>query len=642
MAALLTSTPNASGRPPTVSGYRVLDRWNDLDVYAAVRVGEPHEPLLVVMCGAEDLAAAYRGVDSPRLPLLLDEGRSASGERILVIERPRGVALTESTLTARRTAEVGAQVCEGLLALCRAGISHAELVAGRIVIAAGDEVDVKLVVTPTAGQPDEAADVTTVRALLLKALTRARDEPAATRMLHALEAAWEQRAGLEALAAELHRLSVAGAAPRTTAPAGVIQTTLAGKGQAPPASEELVPPKPSGTLLGSYRLLQVLGEGGMGIVYLAEHVRLGRRVAVKLLRSEFAEDALAVSRFFAEARAVNQIQQENIVEITDFVENPTGDNYYIMEFLPGLNLGQVIERDGHLELSRALGIVVQMCSALASVHDAGIVHRDLKPENVFLTERGGQKDYVKLLDFGIAKLGLEDDGLAMHRTGVGVILGTPAYMSPEQASGVPVDHRSDIYAIGLILYELITRRSPFDGTNFGEMLVARLSTMPPLPSSAASEPVPEALDALVMQCLLMNRDGRPATVREVETRLREIAAAHDCALETFVEQRPPASRRTMRLVVAAAVAVTALLGVLALVRSRAPAPAATPAPVVRVTPPASPPAASPPPIAEAPATPAPEEDSPPVGAAASHSRTDKHGKRSLDGPSRRAVIDPYK
>ena len=648
MATILTSAPNADGLRPSAPGYRVLDRWGEPDVYAAVRVTPPDEPLLLVLYGAQDLAAAYRGVCSQRLPLLLDEGQTPSGKCFLVTERPRGVVLAATPLPARRIAEVGAQVCEGLLALSRGGLAHVALGAGGIVVGAGDELDVKLVVTPAPGPPDEPADVAGLAALLLAALSPSTDDPLGSALHRALDDAPTRYAGLEALAAALRDLASPAAKDASTrTPHSAFHPTMGSEAQLE-TSETLVPPKAPGTLLGSYRLQEVLGEGGMGIVYLAEHVRLGRRVAVKLLRSEFGGDALAVSRFFAEARAVNRIQHDNIVEITDFVENPTGDNYYIMEFLPGLNLEELVDRDGHLQVSRALGITVQVCSALSAVHDAGIVHRDLKPENVFLTERGGQKDYVKLLDFGIAKLGIKDEGFSTHKTGVGIILGTPEYMSPEQASGVPVDHRSDIYAVGLMLYELIAQQNAFGGDNFGEMLVARLSSTPPLPSTVAPQPVPRELDELIMQCLRMSRDERPQTIREVESRLRAIAAAYDCDLESFVEQAPPATLTRNRVVIAATLGGALLLGGVGLARFRdapvhhEPA-AAVNAPVRAVAPPEPPARAADPVVAEpVVADPPDKANEPPAGVHAAHPHAAKHGRHWLDGPSRRAVIDPFK
>jgi serine/threonine protein kinase len=293
-----------------------------------------------------------------------------------------------------------------------------------------------------------------------------------------------------------------------------------------------------GTILGSYRLIEVLGEGGMGVVYLAEHTKLGRRVAVKMLRSEYSENPQAVHRFFAEARAVNKINHQNIVEITDFVENPGSDNYYIMELLKGSTLSAVIDNDGIQPLERSVGIMLQVASALGAVHAAGIVHRDLKPDNVFLTERGGQIDFVKLLDFGVAKLG-GDTTISVHSTAAGAILGTPEYMSPEQASGKSVDTRTDIYAFGVMLYELVTGRLPLTGSSFGELVVKHLTVAPMPPGAIDGLPykIPIELEDVILACLAKEPDDRPESISAVAERLAEIADREEWPLSSFAE--PP-------------------------------------------------------------------------------------------------------
>jgi serine/threonine protein kinase len=281
----------------------------------------------------------------------------------------------------------------------------------------------------------------------------------------------------------------------------------------------------AGTIVGSYRLLDLLGEGGMGRVYLAEHIKLGRRVALKMLRAELGANPIAVARFFAEARAVNRISHENIVEITDFLDQSAGHNCYIMELLRGEDLGLRLLRCELLPIAVAVEVGAQIASALTAVHAVGIVHRDLKPDNIFLIERASTTNFVKLLDFGVAKLsGLGDRGMSLHTTAIGQIVGTPEYMSPEQAGGEAVDHRTDIYALGVILYEAVTGRLPFQAKNFGELMLQHLIAPPPRASSYADLPhqIPPALDDLIVELLAKNPADRPSSMAEVQERLQAI------------------------------------------------------------------------------------------------------------------------
>ncbi len=321
-----------------------------------------------------------------------------------------------------------------------------------------------------------------------------------------------------------------------------------------------------GRVLGSYRLLQLLGEGGMGQVYLGEHTRLGRKVALKLLRPEYARHTKAVQRFFGEARAVNQISHDNIVEITDFIENEVdaegkpAEKYYIMELLKGRSLGDVQKTEGIIPLQRTLPIMLQVCSALAAVHEAGIVHRDLKPDNIFLIEKAGKTDFVKLLDFGVAKFTDLSASQQMGRTGVGALVGTPEYMSPEQMSGKTVDHRSDIYALGIILYEVVTGRQPFTAKSLGEMAIKHLTVTPPKPSKLKDLPhMPSReLEQLIMQCLQKDPLKRPQNVGEINERLAPIAA--EIAAAVPGAESPVRRARNTRYAIAAGLALVVAAG----------------------------------------------------------------------------------
>ena len=271
-----------------------------------------------------------------------------------------------------------------------------------------------------------------------------------------------------------------------------------------------------GATLGSYRVVRRLSQGGMGCVYLAEHPAIGSRVAIKVLLPRYAEDPEIVERFFNEARAVNLIGHENIVQILDF-NTATGRSYFVMEYLAGETVHGLLKRAAPLSLERAGPIVLQCCRALAAAHAQGIVHRDLKPDNVFLIERAGRGDFVKLMDFGIAKL---TDGGAV-RTQEGSWLGTPPYMSPEQAAGTgSVDGRSDVYALGVMLFQMVTGRLPF-GTPLDSaqtVLAAHLLAAPPRPRSIVPA-LPDDCEKIILKALAKQPQQRFQTMVEMHDAL---------------------------------------------------------------------------------------------------------------------------
>ncbi|MBC8133748.1 MAG: serine/threonine protein kinase [Deltaproteobacteria bacterium] len=282
----------------------------------------------------------------------------------------------------------------------------------------------------------------------------------------------------------------------------------------------------AGAVFGSYRLVRQIGSGGMGRVFIAEHIRLGRPVALKILRAEFSGNIEAVQRFFAEARAVNTINHENIIEVSDFIENPSGSSFYVMELLKGVDLRTLQQREGMLTLPRAVNIGIQVCRGLGAAHDAGIVHRDLKPDNIFLVERDGRKDFVKLLDFGVAKLmNAKLDGPSSFTTSAGIAVGTPEYMSPEQTLGEPVNHLADVYSTGIILFEMISGQRPFHANSAREVMVKHMTAHPPRVSKVRDYPyeIPPPLDQLIAHCLKKEPQDRPLNIKEVEQRLQKIA-----------------------------------------------------------------------------------------------------------------------
>src|SRR5436190_377382 len=223
---------------------------------------------------------------------------------------------------------------------------------------------------------------------------------------------------------------------------------------------------------GKYRIVRLIGEGGMGAVYEGENIRIHRTVAIKVLHAGVAENQDAVQRFEREAQAAGRIGSEHIVEVLDLGNLPDGDRFMVMEFMDGDSLSARIQARGRLTAQETYPVARQILEGLAAAHGAGIIHRDLKPDNVFLLKsRGGQADFVKLLDFGISKFSMlsGESGFSMTRTGA--VMGAPYYMSPEQAKGAKgMDQRADLYAIGVILYECVTGRVPFNADTFNELL----------------------------------------------------------------------------------------------------------------------------------------------------------------------------
>jgi serine/threonine-protein kinase len=273
-----------------------------------------------------------------------------------------------------------------------------------------------------------------------------------------------------------------------------------------------------GQAIGNYRITAKLGEGGMGVVFLAEHPVIGRRAALKAIHPEFASNAEVVGRFVNEARAISQIGHDHIVEVTDFGRGPQGDFYFIMEYLQGESLADVIAREAPLAPERALSIAAQVADALGASHAHGVIHRDLKPENVFLTTRGHRRDFVKVVDFGIAEL-VSDAGARARRAAGGPVAGTPYYMSPEQCQGLPeLDGRADVYALGVMLFEMLTGKLPFGGDTVNEILRKHVS-MPPPSARSIVRGLPEGVDAVLQRALAKDPAYRFATMEDLRAAL---------------------------------------------------------------------------------------------------------------------------
>lgn len=271
------------------------------------------------------------------------------------------------------------------------------------------------------------------------------------------------------------------------------------------------------TIDGRYAIEARLGEGGMGVVYKARHVLIDKSVAIKILRKEAAQDTASVQRFIQEAKSASKIGHSNIVDITDFGVLPDGHAYFVMEFLQGQTIAQAV-LDGPLEPARVCSIAAQMGRGLHAAHQKGIVHRDLKPENIFLLEREGQKDFVKIVDFGIAKV-----GSGQKLTQVGMVLGTPEYMSPEQATGQETDHRVDQYATACIMYEMLTGVVPFLGDSPAATLTKHVfEPVIPLRKRKPESKIPASLEAVVLRAMAKKPEARFPSMKELEQALSQV------------------------------------------------------------------------------------------------------------------------
>jgi hypothetical protein len=389
-----------------------------------------------------------------------------------------------------------------------------------------------------------------------------------------------------------------------------------------------------GAKIGEYVVDRKLAEGGMGSVYAGHHPVIGKRVAVKVLSAQCAHIPDLVRRFVEEARAVNKIGHPNIIDIFSFGTLADARPFFVMEYLEGANLAQRLEA-GNLTASETRRLLRQICGALEAAHRAGIVHRDLKPENIWVAAPTHEDSFAKVLDFGIAKL---LDNPAGKSTQTGAAMGTPRYMAPEQCMGRPVDHRADIYSLGVILYEIFAGIVPFRGESFGELIYQHMSEPPEPPSR--HRPMDPELERIILACLEKDPAKRPESAKELGrlldlvvhegsepiTQLRTAVptARPSAAVGTTMGQsigevviRPPgAGKRGVALAGAAALVVVVAGVLLTRNGSTTHAPAASPAPA--------------PPIATAP-RPLPTTAPPTTGHLQLHIEGGPADRVSLDG-----------
>jgi serine/threonine protein kinase/tetratricopeptide (TPR) repeat protein len=280
-----------------------------------------------------------------------------------------------------------------------------------------------------------------------------------------------------------------------------------------------------GTVLeNKYEILEKIGAGGMGAVYKARHQLMHRQVAIKMVLAQLSANSMTLKRFTQEARATSQLNHPNILTVFDFGISPSNQPYLVMDFLEGVNFGRVLEETRQIPIARAIGIFLQVCAALGHAHQKGIVHRDLKPSNIMLIELDGQPDFVKVLDFGIAKVLSSVDGETDNLTRTGEVFGSPLYMSPEQFRGKSMDARSDIYSLGCVMYRSLAGICPVTGKDVLECMYKHVNeSIPPFSVTAPEAEIPERLEQIIMKALAKDPDERYASMNDLRADLEMCA-----------------------------------------------------------------------------------------------------------------------
>ena len=274
---------------------------------------------------------------------------------------------------------------------------------------------------------------------------------------------------------------------------------------------------------GRYRLTKLLGQGGMGEVYAGEHIHITKKVAVKLLHQEIHGNEEALVRFRQEAQSSSSIGHDNIVVIDDFGQMDDGRVYLCMEFLDGESLNDAMQVPGGMDTVRAIDVMLQVCEGLTAAHAKGIIHRDMKPENVFLAKRSDGSDVAKILDFGIAKVSGTDENQGLTKTGT--VFGTPHYMSPEQALGQKLDHRADVYSVGVMLFEIFTGQVPFKAESFMGILSQHITKPAPQPSTMSSgRSIPRPIEDIILKAMAKEPNDRYGSMAELGEALRAVRA----------------------------------------------------------------------------------------------------------------------
>jgi eukaryotic-like serine/threonine-protein kinase len=318
------------------------------------------------------------------------------------------------------------------------------------------------------------------------------------------------------------------------------------------------------TLAGNYEILEFLGQGGMGVVYKARHALMDRVVAIKMLQAALITDSMSVKRFQQESKAASRINHPNVISVFDFGISPTGQPYIVMDFLAGTSLATIIKTDGQVGVERTIKILTQACDGLNHAHRQGVIHRDLKPSNIVLIEFNGERDFVKVVDFGVAKITGSSE--SQRLTQFGEVCGSPVYMSPEQCRGEDLDPRSDIYSIGCVMYESLTGQLPILGKSMVETMSRHVTEMPRSFNEARPDLyIPERLEHVVFKALAKNREDRHQSMEELSQDLNlsiprpgrsQVLRTVPLAIET-PEKKTPFFKTTSFRVASALALVTA-------------------------------------------------------------------------------------
>ncbi len=323
-------------------------------------------------------------------------------------------------------------------------------------------------------------------------------------------------------------------------------------------------------LANNYEILSIIGHGGMGIVYKDKHLLMDRYVAIKMLHASSVTNAINYKRLQQEGKATSRLNHPNVITVYDFDIAPTGQPYIVMDFLSGIGLSDIIKKNGHISVERTLNIIMQCCDGLSHAHKQGVVHRDLKPTNIMLLDNDDGEDKVKIVDFGVAKIVNESSEESQRLTKVGEICGSPVYMSPEQCQGLELDRRSDIYSLGIVLFESLTGELPFFGKTTMETMSMHLNMPPPKLSEIRPDLyIPERIEHVIGRALAKNKEDRYQNMDEFKMALETsiprpsrssiLRTTNEATDELATQETQPKSKKLVYVIIG--LSLTLIIGV---------------------------------------------------------------------------------